>query len=222
MKRITIPMHTKRLINKRLSMQFGKEEAKKKWKKIQTIYERYMEETPDIGGKDNMMWEQLYNSLAIFAYYEVMEGKVSLSEIEDLTVEIFMGSNRVMGHFLNFNWKWSQKLNYTVYKSYKRKLDSHIQDGSWNNTWGVSINPENKKQGVCIHLIGCPVADFAKQHGYEDILPALCASDHRVFAPLHCKLIRYHTVANGDKYCEFWQVGDKSEAWKNAVKEQLL
>ena len=215
-------MNTKRLINKRLSMQFNKEEAKNKWEKIQTIYERYMEETPDIGGKDNMMWEKLYNSLAIFAYYEVMERKVSLSEIEDLTVEIFMGSNRVMGHFLNFNWKWFQKLNYAVYKSYKRKLDSHIQDGSWNNTWGVSINPENKKQGVCIHLIGCPVADFAKQHGYEDILPALCASDHRVFAPLHCKLIRYHTVANGDKYCEFWQVGDKSEAWKNAVKEQLL
>ena len=109
-----------------------------------------------------------------------------------------------------------------MYIIVKKQTDKHIADGSWHNTWKFELNPEGREEGVNVHLIGCPIYDFAKTHGYLEIMPALCHSDYKIFEPFHCKMIRYHTVANGDKYCEFWQVGDKSNAWKNAVKEQLL
>lgn len=84
----------------------------------------------------------------------------------------------------------------------------------------VCDNKETK--GVDIRLVGCPAYDFAKKHGYTAIISAFCWSDYKVFEPLHCKMVRYHTIANGDDYCEFWQVGDKSQAWKNADKDKLI
>nr|WP_294530566.1 hypothetical protein [uncultured Blautia sp.] len=50
----------------------------------------------------------------------------------------------------------------------------------------------------------------------------LCRSDYKVFEPFHCRMIRYYTVANGDAYCDFWQVGDQSNAWKNADRSRLI
>lgn len=96
----------------------------------------------------------------------------------------------------------------------------HIADESWHNTWQFELNPEGHDEGVSVHLIGCPVFDFAKEHGYLEIMPALCHSDYKIIEPFHCKMIRYHTVANGDEYCDFWQVGDKSSAWKKIAMPQ--
>lgn len=109
-----------------------------------------------------------------------------------------------------------------LYKLLEKQANKHRNDGSWNNTWGVELNPEGRTEGVSVRLIGCPVYDFAKANGYEHLIPALCKSDYKVFEPFHCRMVRYYTVANGDPYCDFWQVGDNSEAWKKADKERLI
>lgn len=222
MKKIPMPKGAEKAIKKDLCIRYGKEHASEMWSKISLIYDSLVEEQPDIGGKDNFLWDKLYGSLALFAYYEAGERKLTDAEVKSLCVETMMGSNRSLGKILNFNWKWLQKLYGAMYIPMKRQTDKHIADGSWHNTWKIEINPEGRTEGVNVHLVGCPVYDFAKKHGYEALMPALCSSDHDVFEPLHCKLIRYHTVANGDAYCDFWQVGDKSKAWKTVEKEKLL
>lgn len=164
----------------------------------------------------------MYASLAMFAYYEVLDKKPDLAEMEKLSVDALIGNNQALGKILNFNWQWFQKLYGWMYVMLKKQMEPHIVDGSWNNTWIIEIGKEKRTEGVDIRLVGCPVYDFAKKHGYTDIMPALCRSDYKVFEPFHCKMIRYHTIANGDDYCEFWQVGDKSQAWKNADKDKLI
>ena len=86
---------------------------------------------------------------------------------------------------------------------------------------GCGIKSREQKRGSQCEINRVSVYDFAKKHGYENLTPALCKSDYKVFEPYHCKMIRYYTVADGDDYCDFWQVGDKSEAWKNVDKSRL-
>lgn len=63
-------------------------------------------------------------------------------------------------------------------------------------------------QWICL-LVGCPLADFAKAHGYMDILPQLCAADVTA-AAVHARLIRHHTVAQGYETCDYWYVGERN------------
>ena len=80
------------------------------------------------------------------------------------------------------------------------------------------MNPENRTEGYSFHLIGCPIA---KEHGYEELLPYLCRTDHVLAEVLHARLIRTQTEAlNGDR-CDYWYVGDKSpvlEQYKDLEK----
>ncbi len=217
-----IPKGAKNAIRKHLKKQFPIEAVDKKWNSILDIYNEFQDEQPYIGGKHNPLYEQMYASLAMFAYYEVLDKKPDLNEMEKLSVDSLIGNNQALGKLLNFNWQWFQKLYGWMYVIVKKQMEPHIADGSWNNTWKIELGKEKRMEGVDIRLVGCPVYDFAKMHGYTAIMPALCRSDYKVFEPFHCKMIRYHTIANGDDYCEFWQVGDKSQAWKNADKDKLV
>ena len=106
-------------------------------------------------------------------------------------------------------------------KEYKR-LQSEMPDlggkenGMADNmgTWGIKINPDNRTEGYSFHLIGCPIAKHAKEHGYEELLPYLCKTDHSLAHVLHAKLIRTQIEILGGDYCDYWYVGDKSEAAK--------
>ena len=221
-KRIEMPRGAKKAIRRRINELEDKKYADMLWNKTVQIYQKFEEEQPYIGGKNNVLWDKVYSSIALFAYYEANERNISDSEVKSLCVEMMIGNNRILGKVLDFNWKWLQKLYGAMYIPIKKQADKHIEDGSWHNTWKIEINPEGQSEGVNVRLVGCPVYDFAKTHGYEKLMSVLCSSDHDVFEPLHCKLIRYHTVANGDGYCDFWQVGDKSNAWEEADKTRLL
>lgn len=219
---IKIPKSALKVIRKQIFLDYSSEEASRIYLSFKEWYSKLEKDQPFIGGKKNFLWEQVYTAIAMFAYYEATGKTKNAEEIGRLCTEALIGNNRTLGKFINFNWKWVQCVYASMYKILKKQADKHKTDGSWNNTWGVELNPEGRKEGVSVKLIGCPVYDFAKKHGYESLMPALCKSDYEVFQPFHCKMIRYYTVANGDDYCDFWQVGDKSEAWKNVDKSRLV
>ncbi len=217
-----LPKSALKVIKKQINMEYTKEEAIEIYQKFLACYKTLENDQPFIGGKKNFLWEQVYTAIAMFAYYEATDRKASAETIGSLCTEALIGNNRTMGKFMNFNWKWVQKIYALLYRMLKKQADQHLADGSWNNTWGVEINPEHRTEGVSVRLTGCPVYAFAKAHGYENLMPALCRSDYEVFEPFHCKMIRYYTVANGDAYCDFWQVGDQSDAWKHADHSRLI
>ncbi len=217
-----IPKAALKEIRKQIYKDESGEAARERYLSFRQWYEKLEKDQPFIGGKKNFLWEQVYTAIALFAYYEATDRKKTPEEIGALCTEALMGNNRTLGKFINFNWRWVQRMYGLMYKLLKKQSDEHLQDGSWNNTWGVEVNPEGRTEGVSVRLMGCPVYEFARKHGYENLMPELCRSDYKVFEPFHCRMIRYYTVANGDAYCDFWQVGDQSNAWKNADRSRLI
>ncbi len=64
--------------------------------------------------------------------------------------------------------------------------------------------------GLAFVLDSCPLYEFAQKHGYMDLLPFMCASDHIMTQQFHAKLIRHSTLSAGDGKCDYWYVGDRS------------
>ena len=84
--------------------------------------------------------------------------------------------------------------------------DQHPED--WNN-WDFHFDDTLHRDGFYYHFTHCPIADFCKKYGYEEINPVLCNIDYITMGMMHSRLIREHTVAEGAGICDYWTVGDK-------------
>ena len=96
---------------------------------------------------------------------------------------------------------------FAFYETVVRRItpEEKLNNGEWGNNWRVKMNPHGRTKGVAFDLVGCPLADFAKKYGYLEI----CEFDHITASLMHAKLIREHTVAEGNEYCDYWYIGDK-------------
>ena len=97
-----------------------------------------------------------------------------------------------------------QKLSYAVLGKYAEFANKRVDSGRWKNTWRFAINPEGRENGISMPLRNCPVAAFAKKHGYEHLMPLFCGSDFKVAERYGMRLIREHTEAEGFPDCDFW------------------
>ena len=141
----------------------------------------------------------------LFAYYEFMDRNMSSDEITDMCFGMMIG-NKKGGQLSRFNLnnKLVRKIFHTLFRLRAKKLNRHKKDGSWNNTWGMEVNPLNHKEGISIHLVGCPIADFAKKNGYSELMPYFCEADKVVIEHFGGTLYREHTVADGYEDCDYW------------------
>lgn len=53
------------------------------------------------------------------------------------------------------------------------------------------------------HNLVCPVANFARQWGYEDYMPYICNLDYVMFGIVGAPLFREHTCMEKDGFCDF-------------------
>lgn len=194
---------------KYFSKQYSGSEVKHFWNKTLELYKSFVEEAPDIGGKENNMSNNLYMALAVFAFYEAADKRITPEELKKLMTEYMPKSIPVVSAFLDFNKPKNQEKLRIRYEKYKALSDDKLNNGEWGNSWRVELNPHNRKKGVAFDLVGCPLADFAKKHGYAEIMPVLCDFDYLTASLMHARLIREHTVAEGNEYCDYWYIGDK-------------
>ena len=131
------------------------------------------------------------------AYYESEDPKNCGSdhEIDGKAFQIIHGWHidrlRFLGKVVDANKnKWPYKLFEKLYAKYERQVREHQAKGEWTDTWGIKINPDNRTEGYSFHLIGCPIAKHAKEHGYEELLPYLCKTDHSLAHVLHGKDVK--------------------------------
>ncbi|MCM1268890.1 MAG: L-2-amino-thiazoline-4-carboxylic acid hydrolase [Bacteroidales bacterium] len=194
-----------------LVRRYGEEKTAKLLRKTKPIYERFLAETPSIGGKKNVMSGNLDMAVPFFALYEASGKSLSADLINEMLDAVMVSRYRRAGRFINVNRldkPWIIKRLHRLMEKIARKLNEH-KGKDWNNTWGILVNPEGHDHGFAMTLVGCPIADFAKAHGYMDILPLLCDSDLKAAAAMHAKLIRHHTVAQGADTCDYWYIGDQ-------------
>ena len=203
-------------IRKELAEQYAPQAAAEKYREILGLYERFLKESPDIGGKRNPMAHNFYGALSAFAYYEAMGCSMTPDQITQMCFGMMAWKRkRPVLEKANLDNPLIRGTIHTVVRIAGGILNRHKADGSWGNTWGVKVNPLGHKTGVSMHLIGCPIADFAKKNGYGELMPYFCKTDEQVMEALGGRLYREHTVAQGHEDCDYWiRNRDKTDSIK--------
>ena len=66
-----------------------------------------------------------------------------------------------------------------------------------------TMNPPETGFDFSYHNLVCPLADFARAHGYEAYMPYLCNLDYVMFGAFDVPLFREHTCFEDGDYCDF-------------------
>lgn len=208
---------TKKILTERLKKRFGEEQGGKLWEKTKGIYEDFVKDMPYTGGNRNFMAHSLYDSIACFAYWEAMpEGeKETVEEFTETVSLVFNGDaskKKRYPEFLTANNRTLLKIVGSLMRLVFTPMNKRVDSGEWNNAWRVKINPDKPTGGVQMVLVGCPIADFARKHGYMELMPAMCNPDYNSMREYGFYLIRPKTVGMGYDICDYHLVGDKSRA----------
>ena len=195
------------MMERYLMERYGREEGKVRLGRTLEIAQQYWDETAYIGGRDNILADNLYMSEILFAAVEACDRDFPGEDILRLGDEVMVDKIRRLPKWIHaprlVNRRWVQGLVNRMYGSYIRKCGK----GDWANTWTMEVNPYGHKEGLSWRFTSCPVAEFARAH---DLLPwtqYLCQMDHRMAEAAGCRLIRQHTLAAGDDECDYWIVG---------------
>ena len=196
----------KRVISRHLEADFSPSQAERLWDDIHRIYLGFLADLPPLGGKQNFQAGSVYDCIALFAYYEALPVKPTLEEFEQLNLELFLPPMKKRG-FLNLNWRFAPRAAHFIFAHLAKVGKQHAEQ--WTGNYHMEVEPFDPAVGVRYRFTTCPIADFARKHGYTHLMPALCNPDFPMLAALHGGLIRTTTCANGD-CCDYWIVGDRS------------
>ena len=172
-------------------------------KRANEILPELKEKAPNLGGKENTLANNMDMFLLFLSFYEASDHRMAGEAIDEIIADLYA------------RLKFLNKYMYKSYQAYSDKVKQKKSRGEWLDTWDMIVNPENTKEGFAFTLVGCPIADYAKKYGYEELMPHMCALDHSYAKIMHAKLIRTHTVATGADSCDYWYVPDESDTAKS-------
>ena len=186
----------------------GKTESETLIKKAKPITSSLINKVEHLSYK-NPLAANVQFAFPIIALWLASDRKLTSSQLEKLmqaaldspVVRLFYSGN-------DFNDKRKSDAFLNKMKKYSQWHESHPED---SYGWKYEFNDSLHKEGCYYAFTFCPIADFCKRNGYEEIAPVLCNIDYATFKMCHGKLIREKTLAKGDKLCDFWIVGDKNK-----------
>ena len=177
------------------------------------IQPKLMAKAPDLGGRENSLSNNLNMFILFLSYYEATNHRMAGEAIDEIIDDLYHHL-RILGKVMNINnprvLRILRKYLYNNYQKYADKVEEKHRHGEWTDTWGMIVNPNNERRGFAFTLVGCPLWEYARKYGYEELMPHMCALDHAYAKLMHAKLIRTHTVATGADSCDYWYVPDKS------------
>ena len=201
-----LPKGTEQAIRQALKKTNSASEKKRILNRTQSLYNAFVREAPAPGGL-NFLRSQYYGGLSVFAFYEAMDRKVGTDVLQEILWSMLAGGgdiHRKSPVRIRFSGTLMQRLAYALLDRYACFVNKQADSGRWKNTWKIAVNPEKHKNGISIPLMNCPVAAFAKKHGYEHLMPLFCGSDFKVAERYGMRLIREHTEAEDFDSCDFW------------------
>ncbi len=187
-------------------------------KRAKEILPELKAKAPDLGGRENSLANNLDMFLLFLSFYEASDHRMSGEAIDEIIADLY-DRLRFLNGIMNINrpgfLKLLRKYLYRSYRVYAAKVKQKRSRGEWIETWGMIVDPENTDIGFAFTLVGCPLVEYAKKYGYEELMPHMCALDHSYAKIIHAKLIRTHTVAIGADSCDYWYVPDESDIAKS-------
>lgn len=170
---MNLPKGTRLAIHQALRNTCTLAEMKKILKRTQALYNTFIREAPAPGGM-NILRSQYYGGLSVFAFYEAMDRRVENGILQEVLWSMLLGGGNIRKRKpirLRFSGTWLQRLAYAILRKYAAFANKRVDSGRWKNTWKFAVNPKGHKNGISMPLMNCPVAAFAKKHGYEYLMP---------------------------------------------------
>lgn len=201
----------KREIQEKIALHYPVEQRGAVWERVQLQYVDYLKDwRTDLGGKKNFHNGAggSYDCIALMAYYVVCRDVTSLDEIEEMEGELFLPSFRRLSRIklINVNNSIIKRLLHKAFCNAKKQCDK------WGD-YKMYVAPYDRNKPIYYEFTQCPAAEFAKAHGLEEVMPALCNPDYTGMELIHAKLVRTTTCANGDR-CDYAICGDRDEYCK--------
>ncbi len=190
-------------IQKKLALHYPPEQREAVWGQVQQKYVEFLSDwRTDLGGKKNFHNGAggTYDCIAIMSYYAVCRSVTSFREIEELEENLILPSFRKL-KFVDCNKPFWRKLMHLAFTRAKKGCDQ------WHD-YEMHVAPLAKGKPIYYEFTACPVAEFARKYGLEEIAPALCNVDYPSMELIHAKLIRTSTCVDGCK-CDYTICGDR-------------
>lgn len=184
-------------IKKKIALHYPVEMREEVWTKVQLQYVEYLKTwRTDLGGKKNFHNGKggTYDCIALMTYYAVCKSVTSFREIEEMEENLILPSFKRM-KFVNCNKPFWKKIMYKAFCSAKKACDK------WHD-YEMNVAPYYPNAPICYEFTACPAAEFAKQFGFTDIMPALCNVDYKSMELIRAKLVRTTTCVEGDR-CDY-------------------
>ena len=195
----------KKEIQNKIALHYPTEKREAVFEQVQRQYVEFLRDwRTDLGGKSNFHNGAggTYDCIAIMSYYAVCKDVSSFREIEEMEEDLILPSFRKL-KFVDCNKPFWRKLMYKAFTRAKKACDK------WHD-YEMNVVPFDKNRPIYYEFTACPAAEFAKKHGLEEIMPALCNVDYASMELIHAKLIRTSTCVEGCK-CDYTICGDKDE-----------
>lgn len=193
----------KKQIQQKIALHYPPEQREEVWEQVQLQYVDFLKDwRTDLGGKKNFHNGAggNYDCVALMSYYVVCKAVTSLEEIEEMEGELFLPAFRKL-RFVDVNKPFWKRLLHRAFLTAKKRCDR----------WGdfvMHVAPYEADKPIYYEFTQCPTAEFAKQHGLLEVMPALCNPDFEGMELLHARLVRTTTCANGCK-CDYAICGDR-------------
>ena len=196
-------------IKKKIASHYKKDEIENVWSKVQLQYAKFLNDFHlYLGGKKNFHNRKggNYDCFALLTYYAVCKNVTSFREIEEMEESLILPSFRKL-KFVNCNKPFWKRIMYKAFQNAKKQCDK------WKD-YEMDIAPYDKNKPIYYEFRSCPIAEFAKQFGLIEIMPALCNVDYKSLDYIHANLVRNKTCVDSDK-CDYTICGDKDSYASN-------
>ena len=193
-------------IQAKIALHYPAPQRETVWEKVQRQFVDFLSTwRTDLGGKANFHNGAggTYDCIALMAYYVVCKEVTTLAEIEEMEGNLFLPAFRKLNKigFINANRPFIKKLLHLSFSKAKQRCDQ------WND-YKMNVAPFEPDKPIYYEFTACPVAEFAKQYGLLEVMPALCNPDYEAMMLLHARLVRTTTCSNGSK-CDYAITGDQ-------------
>ncbi len=161
---------------------------------------------PYIGGNQVSGTKNLTGAYGFVAMGEVL--KTYGVEMEDIGHLMVLAYERKMNAIPGFLKPIIRKVfahtslvnNVLTKKDAKNAANAKVNPGSFETKTQM---PPEEGYDISYHNLVCPLAVFARTHGYEEYMPYLCNLDYVMFGSLGLSLLREHTIFMDGDYCDF-------------------
>lgn len=196
------------MIKKSIEKRYSKELAEKAIQNGKAEYRGLLSRSDELGPG---------NPMAMNAYFAYVFAAAWLGADKEITPE---GMGEVMTDVLtspllktvfgmtDINSAKGETKWYRDMKKYEAWYEKNKEQYPVN--WVVHFDESLHQDGSYYKFTRCPICEFCKREGIEELMPALCATDEVMFRLQHGVLHREHTLARNEGECDYWIVGDKN------------